>query len=178
MKSFKKFVNEIVSKWRNIDKEGLGYVSNREIGDSAENYIIKKVEKLSPNYIAMKSIGSQTPSDIFCVARRNGYWHIMLIQVKCSRKKKNIYKLNNSEINLFSDFAKFVKKHLRESEYMKQYKDKSIVISIGYAGVHRNEFSKSKHRNQLVETALFKSFKNRMNNIVEWENKIKLAHKL
>ncbi len=91
MKNFEYFVDDIVAKWRSekgiiLEKGGLsGAVSNRKAGDSAENYILRKVNGLPQNYLGKKSLGSQSPSDIFAVANRGRFWHIMLIQVKSSK---------------------------------------------------------------------------------------------
>lgn len=163
MKNFELFVGEIVTNWRTekktiIENAGLGKPSNRVIGDLAEDYILRKVNSLKPNYQGIKSIGSQTPSDIFCVARRNGYWHIMLIQVKSSTSKNGIYKLNENDKKVFDEFAKFIKSQIGNSDYMVNYKNSPLIISNGYAGVFRNENGKIvKH--SLVETKAYKIFK-------------------
>lgn len=101
----------------------------------AEKYIVSKIDKLSPKYLSYISKGSQTPSDIFSVARRNGYWHIMLTQVKSSSNRDAIYELNETEIKQFGVFAKFLKDEISASVFLEQYKTKPIVISMGYAGV-------------------------------------------
>ncbi len=141
MKNFETFVDHVVSKWRTekktiLESYGLGMPSNREAGDLAEKYVVSKIDKLKPTYTSFISKGSQTPSDIFSVARRNGYWHIMLTQVKSSYSKDTIYELNKTEIEQFLAFANFVKSEIKSSGYLDLYKDKPIIISIGYAGVH------------------------------------------
>jgi hypothetical protein len=113
MKNFEDFVNHIVVKWKTekkilLEKGGqLGMPSNRQVGDLAEKYIISKIDKLSPSYTSCISKGSQTPADVYSVARRHGYWHIMLIQIKSSRDKSLIYKLNSDEIIQLEILAKF-----------------------------------------------------------------------
>ena len=97
MKNFEKFVNHIVTKWRVeskliLEKGGLGVpMPNRKAGDYAEKFIINKIGQLTPAYKSFLASGSQTPADIYSIARRDGYWHIMLIQVKSSKVKDNIY---------------------------------------------------------------------------------------
>jgi len=182
MKNFELFVNDIVSQWRSekkilMESAGLSGSSNRENGDLAENYVLRKVEKLKPKYNGMKSTGSQTPSDIFAVARRNGYFHIMLIQVKSSTNKSGIYKLNENDKKVFDELAKFVKKQIGISEHLKNYRKSAILISTGYAGVYRNE-KPVKHN--LIESKGFKIFKRNTTNLdMEKINKIiALTHKL
>lgn len=144
MKNFEKFVKHIVTKWRVekktiLERYGLGMPSNREIGDLAEKFIVSKINKLSPKYSSFISNGSQTPSDIYSVGRRNGYWHIMLTQVKCSSSKNAIYELSKIEIEQFSALAKFIKEEIVSCGLLDSYKMKSVIISTGYAGVHTTE---------------------------------------
>lgn len=163
MKNFKTFVDHIISKWR-VEKKtilesyGLGAPSNREVGDMAEKYIISKIDKLVPTYMSCMSKGSQTPSDIYSVARRNGYWHIMLTQVKSSSSKDAIYELNNNDIEEFSALAKFIKAEIRLSGLLDLYKTKPIIISIGCAGVH-SSFVNGKTRHRTIKVKLYKLFK-------------------
>lgn len=90
MKDFEVFTTYVVKKWRGdkvalLASTGLNGLSNREYGDLAEIFVQKK---LNPNYKAFITTGSQSPADIIAVARRNGYWHIMLVRVKSSNDKK------------------------------------------------------------------------------------------
>ncbi len=184
MKNFELFVDEIVNKWRSekktiLESAGLGRPSNRENGDLAEDYILRRVSNLKPKYQGIKSKGSQTPSDIFCVARRNGYWHIMLIQIKSSTDKDGIYKLNENDKKTFDEFAKFIKTQIGISENMANYRKSPVIISNGYAGVYRNENEKAlKH--SLVETKAFKIFKRNTTDldIDDVKKKVTIAHKL
>lgn len=163
MKNFETFVNHIVSKWR-VEKKtvlesyGLGMPSNREVGDMVEKHIKSKIDKLSPTYTSYISKGSQTPSDIYSVARRNGYWHIMLTQVKSSTSKDAIYELNKTEIEVFSVLAKFIKSEIRLSGLLDFYKTKPIIISIGYAGVHSSEVN-GKRFHRTIKVKPYKLFK-------------------
>ncbi|MFC4510194.1 hypothetical protein ACFO28_07750 [Flavobacterium buctense] len=163
MKNFKTFVDHIVTKWR-VEKKtilesyGLGVPSNREVGDMAEKYILSKIDKLVPTYISCMSKGSQTPSDIYSVARRNGYWHIMLTQVKSSSSKNAIYELNKNDIEEFSALAKFIKAEIRLSGLLDLYKTKPIIISIGYAGVHSSVVN-GKTRHRTIKVKPYKLFK-------------------
>ena len=185
MKNFEGFVNHIVTKWRAenkiiSEKAGLGMsIPNRTAGDFAEKYIFNKVDKLIPNYKPCLAKGSQTPSDIYSVARRDGYWHIMLIQVKSSTVKNNIYELNKSDIELFSRLASFMIKEIKKSEILADYKDKPIIITTGYAGVLSIEFD-NKIQHRLSKIKVFKILK--MNatklNLVDIKGKLIITHKL
>ncbi|WP_298507487.1 hypothetical protein [uncultured Kordia sp.] len=182
MKNFELFVDETVTKWRLkkkyiLENQGLAGVSNRESGDSAENYILRKIGGLPQNYIGKKSKGSQSPADIFAVARRGRFWHIMLIQVKSSENKNNIYTLNEEDKKVLNEFAKFFKKELRASKTMSNYKNSAVIISAGYAGVF-NDLKNRKHF--LKDTKHFKSFKKNMPDInsIKLNLKIALAHSL
>ncbi len=182
MKNFNAFVDEIVAQWRSeknaiLESQGLKGISNRKVGDSAEDYILKKISSITPNYTAVKSKGSQTPSDIFAVANRGKYWHIMLIQVKSSQNVNDIYKLNSSEKKVFNEFAKFLKQQINGSSVLKDYCKKSIIISTGYAGVY---IDRKIERHTLKKTEYFNSFRKNMGGIkqISVELKLNLAHKL
>lgn len=163
MKNFDEFVKHIVAKWR-IEKKtvyesfGLGMPANRTIGDAAEQYIARKISNLKPLYATFFPNGSQTPSDLYSVARRNGYWHIMLTQVKCSTDKAAIYELNNTEIEQFTAFAKFLKSEILTSTLLQSYKEKPIIISIGYTGVYSNQRI-NPARHQLTITKSYRMFR-------------------
>jgi hypothetical protein len=159
MKNFDKFVQHIVNKWRQekkliLENVGLGGLSNREYGDLAEDFILKRITKLTPKYDAVKSNGSQSPADILACARRNGYWHFMLIQVKSSNDKDNIEKLDADQKKVFDEFCKFLKREISISGHLDDYKEKPIIISNGYAAVLRTTTG---HR--LIEGKAFKIFK-------------------
>ena len=164
MKNFEAFVNHIVAKWRTekeiLLEEGgqLAAPSNREVGDMAEKYVVSKIDNLATNYTSYIAAGSQTPSDIYSVGRRNGYWHIMLLQVKCSKDKKKIHKLDDNEIKGLEILAKFVKSEIETSDILKDYKKKAIIISIGYAGVHSNQ-TLNPIRHYLDDTEFYKLFR-------------------
>ena len=185
MKNFESFVNHIVTKWRTekkiiLEKGGLGVpVPNRIAGDLAELYILNKVAKLTPSYKSYFAKGSQTPSDIYSIARRGGYWHIMLIQVKSSTVKNNIYELNKSDIELFSSLASFMIKEIKKSDILEDYKDKPIIITTGYAGVLSIEFD-NKVQHRLSKIKVFKIFKMNASNldIPNIKEKIIISHKL
>lgn len=177
MKNFNLFVGDVVTLWRSekkdiIESAGLKGVSNRQVGDSAEDYILRRVSKISPSYKAVKSKGSQSPSDIFAVANRGRFWHIMLIQVKSSQDSNNIYKLSDSEKKVFSEFAKFVKKQIGASSRLSQYNNSRIIISTGYAGVFVN---KENRRHALIEAKHFSSFKRNMSGIPNLPIRLKIA---
>lgn len=159
MENFEEFVGYVVKKWRKekkgiLEHANLGWLSNREYGDLAEDYILRQTKKLIPKYSAFKSTGSQSPADIFAYSRRNGYWHIMLIQVKSSGSKTQIEKLNQTDKKVFIAFAKFIKKEIDSLGLLDSYKTKSVFISTGYAAVLR-----TKTGNRLVEAKGFNVLK-------------------
>jgi hypothetical protein len=140
MKNFEKFVNHIANEWRKKNKTilesgGLTGISNKEAGIKSEMYLLKKINKILPRYIAIQSKGSFTPADIYAVGFRKNYWHIMLIQVKSAKKGYSIHKLNQSEVNELKELARLINKELKTSELIKDYQKKAIVITIGYAGI-------------------------------------------
>lgn len=180
MINFENFVIHVVNKWRTekkiiLERGGLAGISNREYGDLAENYILKRIGNLVPNYKAQKSAGSQSPADILSVGRRNGYWHIMLVQVKSSSTKDSIAKLDDLDKKVFDEFAKFLKSEIIKSGLLDQYKDKPIIISTGYAAVLR---TKTAHR--LVESKAFKLFTLNSSNLnaTDVREKVRTAHNL
>ncbi len=184
MKNFKEFTDFLVDEWRKnkgiiLESAGLQGLSNREYGDKAEAYILRKIKTLTPKYEAYLSKGSQTPADILSVARRGSYWHIMLVQVKSSTDKNTIYKLNEEDIKVFDEFAKFVKSSLNKFEPMKIYKDKSVIISTGYSAVQRIE-TDNKIIHKLVNSNAFKVFKKNASELNEIKVKetVVLTHKL
>jgi hypothetical protein len=185
MKKFDELVKHIVTKWRQeskiiLERGGLGVpMPNRTAGDFAENFILNKIGKLEPNYHAFFANGSQTPSDIYSVARRDGYWHIMLIQVKSSKVKHNIYELTDTEIKQFSELAKFIKTEISNCDILEDYKKKPIIITTGYAGVLSIETNKTmQHR--LLKTKAFKLFKMNASKLdfTSIKDKLITSHKL
>ncbi|MCZ8090945.1 MAG: hypothetical protein O9282_10200 [Flavobacterium sp.] len=164
MKNFEEFVNHIVTKWKAeskliLEKGGLGVpMPNRTAGDFAEKFIINKIGQLTPKYKSFLASGSQTPADIYSMARRDGYWHIMLIQVKSSKVKDNIYELSATEIKQFSELAKLIKSEITNCDILKDYKKKPIIITTGYAGVFSIETNRTlQHR--LTKAKTYKLFK-------------------
>ncbi|BDX38890.1 hypothetical protein CYCD_22450 [Tenuifilaceae bacterium CYCD] len=184
MKNFEIFVVHIVKKWKThkkiiLESAGLGELSNREYGDLAEEYVYRKIEKLEPKYYPFQSNGSQSPADIFAVGRRNGYWHIMLIQVKSSDNIETIYRLNSKDLKAFDEFAKFVKSEIKNSGILDEYKIKPIAISTGYAAVLRNK-TKLRVSHTLVQGKGFKIFNMNMSSldIESIKKTISQTHKL
>ena len=185
MKKFDEFVIHIVKKWREektiiLERGGLGKpIANRKAGDFAEEFVLNKIEKLTPSYSAYFPKGSQTPADIYSVARRDGYWHIMLIQVKSSKIKNNIYELREIEIKQFSELAKFIKTEIANSEMLEDYKKKPILITTGYAGVFSIETNKT-FQHRLIKTKSYNLFKVNSSklNLVDIKPKLVISHEL
>lgn len=183
MKNFDLFVDDVVTKWRSekkviLERGGLaGVVGNRHAGDSAEEYILRRIKGMPQNYLGRKSKGSQSPADIFAVANRGRFWHIMLIQVKSSEQQNNIYRLNEAEKKVLNEFAKFFKKELGSSKTMGNYKNSAVVISTGYAGVFNDQ---KNNRHLLKETKFFNSYKRNMSGLTKLNivMKVAIAHSL
>jgi len=159
MKNFEEFVSHIVINWRKekktiLESAGLGEISNREQGDKSEEYVKKKIERLTPRYKAFLTNGSQTPADIFSFSRRYGYWHIMLIQVKSSRNKDDIYRLTDNDKKVFTQFSNFVKREIPKFDLFHEYSEKPIVISRGYISVFSNETSNGIRHNVIDSNLL------------------------
>lgn len=166
MKNFELFTNHIVHLNGDLPKgmnAGLsGPLPNRVAGDKAEQYIVRKLNKL--NYEAYITPGSKSPADIFAAKRRQGYWHIMLIQVKSSRNVSTIKKLNKTKVQELKDLGKFVKEQLKKVEMMNDYANKPILVSTGYAAVHSLE-SKSGLRNLIKETEFYSAIRSNFSRV-------------
>lgn len=145
----------------------------------AEKYVVSKIDKLVPNYTSFISKGSQTPADLYSVGRRNGYWHIMLLQIKCSRDRNSIYKLNQDEIEQLEILGKFVKSEIEKSSFTEEYRDKSIIISLGYAGVFSNQ-STSPIRHYLISAQCYKMLRMNSGNLdlIKTKEAVNKAHEL
>lgn len=160
MENFKKFVDTVVSKWRNekpsiIAQLGLALPSNRIMGDWAEKEVVRRIQTLKPKYEVFLSKGSQTPADVYAVFKRQSFYHIMLLQVKSSATFENIIKLNDSDLKLYYELGKMVKK-----EFKKQYpelKEKPLLISMGYIAVF-NEVKKGKVIPMIFRSYVYKNY--------------------
>ena len=181
MKNFESFTNYIVYLNGDLPKgmnAGLyGSLPNRVAGDKAEQYIVRKLNTL--NYEAYITPGSKSPADIFAVKRRQGYWHIMLIQVKSSKKVSTIKKLNEAKIEELNDLGKFVKAQLKKVEMMNDYSSKPVLVSTGYAAVYSLE-SKNGLRNLIKNTEFYSAFRSNFTNLdfAKAKEKAKAAHSL
>jgi hypothetical protein len=178
MKGFDSFVDDVVAKWRTekkiiLERGGLaGAANNRYSGDAAEEYILRRIKGIPQNYLGKKSKGSQSPADIFAVANRGRYWHIMLIQVKSSEQQDSIYMLNDAEKKVLNEFAKLLKSELGSSKTMSNYKNSAVIITTGYAGVFNDQ---KNNRHLLKHTKYFSSFKRNMSGVVDLKLKLKIA---
>lgn len=161
-----------------FERGGLaGAASNRYSGDAAEEYILRRIIGMPQSCLGKKSKGSQSPADIFAVANRGRYWHIMLVQVKSSERQESIYVLNDAEKKVLNEFAKLFKKELGLSKTMSNYKNSAVIITAGYAGVFND---KKNNRHLLKDTKFFSSYKRNMSGVVDLKLnfKIALAHSL
>lgn len=157
MELFENFVQQIVYDWPERQKITLakgGEISARHIGDKAENYILYRVKKSIKSYYPVKTKGSRTPADIYAIYDYKDFFHIMLIQVKCSTKGEDkIKKLNREEEEELFELAKFVYAKYLQSDFSKSNNNKSSIITTGYAGVY---FKKVRH--SLYDTHFIHSY--------------------
>jgi hypothetical protein len=167
MENFKKFVDTVVSKWRNekpsiIAQLGLALPGNRIMGDWAEKGVVRRIQTLKPIYKVFLSKGSQTPADVYAVCKRQSFYHIMLLQVKSSATFENVIILNEADLKLYYELGKMVKK-----EFKKQYpelKEKPLLISMGYIAVF-NEVKKGKVIPMIFRSYVYKNYISNFGNV-------------
>jgi hypothetical protein len=167
MENFKKFVDTVVSKWRNekpsiIAQLGLALPGNRIMGDWAEKGVVRRIQTLKPKYEVFLSKGSQTPADVYAVCKRQSFYHIMLLQVKSSATFEDVICLNDTDLKVYYELGKMVKK-----EFKKQYpelKEKPLLISMGYIAVF-NEVKKGKVIPVIFRSYVYKNFVSNFGNI-------------
>ena len=160
MENFKKFVDTVVSKWRNekpsiIAQLGLALPGNRIMGDWAEKGVVRRIQTLKPKYEVFLSKGSQTPADVYAICKRQSFYHIMLIQVKSSTTFEDVICLNDTDLKVYYELGKMVKK-----EFKKQYpelKEKPLLISMGYIAV-LNKVEKEKIIPQIFRSYIYRSY--------------------
>ena len=153
MEGFEDFINTIVDKWRKdkfsvYEKKGLGVPANRIMGDWAEKNVFLKIEKLKPKYIVILSKGSQTPSDIFSICHRKGFYHLMLNQVKSTTSPGKYFELSDDDLKRYGEFGKWFRKEANKFELLK---GKPFVVTLGYVLVYNRE------RNNRIESAIMKT---------------------
>ena len=181
MKNFESFTNYIVHLNGDLPKgmnAGLsGSLPNRVAGDKAEQYVVRKLNGL--NYEAYITPGSKSPADIFAVKRRQGYWHIMLIQVKSSVKVSTIKKLNKTKVEELNNLGKLVKAQIKKIELMKSYASKPTLVTTGYVAIHSLE-SKIGHRNLVKNTEFYSAFRSNFSQVdfAKAKEKAEIAHSL
>lgn len=151
MSNFKEFINTIVDKWRVekfavYEKQGLGLPSNRTMGDWAEKNVVLRIEKIKPIYEVVLSKGSQTPSDIFSICKRKGFYHLMLNQVKSTTNPGKEFELSDDDFKKYREFAKWFRKQVSKFEPLK---GKPFVITLGYVLVYNQE-----NKNEIVSGVL------------------------
>lgn len=167
MKDFKEFVDTVVSNWRNkksaiIAQLGLALPANRIMGDWAEKEVVKRIKTLKPEYKVYLSKGSQSPADVYAICKRQSFYHIMLIQVKSSSTFEDVICLNNTDLKMYYELGKMVKK-----EFKKQYpelKEKPLLISMGYIAVF-NEVKKGKVIPMVFRSYVYKNYVSNFGNV-------------
>lgn len=158
MKNFENFVNTIVDKWRKdkfpiYEKVGLGMPANRVMGDWAEKNVVEKIKKIKPIYEVVLSKGSQTPSDIFSLSKRRGFYHLMLNQIKSTSNPGKYFNLSDDELKKYREFAKWLRK---EADKMEMLKGKPFVITLGYVLVYNQE-RKNKVISSVMLSTIYKN---------------------
>ena len=167
MENFKIFVNTTVSNWQTekptlLAQLGLALPANRVIGDWAEQEVVKRIKTLKPQYEVCLSKGSQSPADVYAICKRQSFYHIMLIQVKSSTTFEDVICLNDTDLKLYYELGKMVKK-----EFKKQYpelKEKPLLISMGYIAV-LNKVEKEKIVPVIFRSYIYKRYVSNFGNV-------------
>ena len=176
MKQFEDFINSIVNKWRKdkfsiYEKKGLGMPTNRTMGDWAEKNVVLKIQKLKPQYETVLSKGSQTPSDIFSICKRKGFYHLMLNQVKSTASPGNEFELQDDDLKKYREFGKWFRKEANKFELLK---GKPFMITLGYILVFNSE-KKNKIESVILRSTIYKNAYFLNANDLEKTNAIKLV---
>ncbi len=166
MEIFKDFVDVTVDKWRKdkfvvYERKGLGLPTNRVLGDWAEKNVVLKIQNIKPSYEVVLSKGSQTPSDIFSVSKRKGFYHIMLNQVKSTISPGKEFYLDEDDLKRYREFAKWFRK---KANTFAPLKGQPLLITMGYVLVFNSEKKTKIESNVLLSTiyknAYFANWKN------------------
>lgn len=158
MKDFKSFIDATVDKWRKdkfvvYERKGLGLPANRVLGDWAEKNIVLKIQNIKPFYEVVLSKGSQTPSDIFSVSKRKGFYHLMLNQVKSTTSPGKEFHMSDDDIKRYREFAKWFRKEANKYELLK---GKPFMITLGYILVFNRE-NKNKIESTIMRSTIYKN---------------------
>jgi hypothetical protein len=163
-KNFQDFVDSTVNSWPKVKKKilnenglaGIPDISNREQGDQAERYIKDKLKSKYSSASVGITPGSKSPADIFSLRYVKNldtpFYHLMLIQVKSSKKKETIYQLNENEIKVFERFSGFAFDSLLNYGLHDNIDDSNLIVSFGIAGVWA---SKAGSRLQTDKTSMY-----------------------
>lgn len=105
------------------------------IGKSGEEFIIEKLS--AKGYIAVKTKGSRSDSDIFALKKINEkQYHLMLVQVKATKKADEPTILSENEIENLKKFNWFVVYRWLNSKLVSdELKQCKVIVSCGYTGV-------------------------------------------
>ena len=141
MENFKEFVDSIVDKWRKekfkiYENKGLSMPANRIMGDWAEKNIVERILKIKPHYDVVLSKGSQTPSDVFSISKRKGFYHLMLNQVKSTTSPGKYFYLQDEDLKRYREFGKWFRK---EANKLNLLKGKPLIVTLGYVIVYNKE---------------------------------------
>jgi len=145
MEWFDEFVKETVREWAQKDKDEVlklheflelmvaeGFTTV-ELGKEGEHFVRKTL--INKKYQAVLSAASRTPSDVWAITNMGEYHHIMLVQVKTTEGDRPA-SLNQENVDELKALASFVVNRLKKSSKVpKEFSIKSLVLSIGYAGI-------------------------------------------
>jgi len=140
--TLKSFVSEIITDWKEYAKvakykpERLAGPESPIIGLGGENYVLKKLKSIYPDYEFVKTDLSKSPADIIGMKKTKSYFHFALFQVKTSMNKKSLTS-NIVEKQTLPILAELIKNRFKISEETNKNRTSSLFITIGYVGVHK-----------------------------------------
>ncbi len=184
MKNFELFIRECTHMWHSenttsLNIEQLKKQRESEFDGLAEYYIIRRVANLKPSYTGIKSKDVYPQSYVFCISLRQGYWHIMLLQVKKSINKCNKELITTKEMSDLHNFAKFIKYRIRFSEYLENYRNNAMIISSGAVKIESVKIGQLIHH-KITNTKMFKIYKKsgKELNMIDVKRQVRKMHKL
>ncbi|MPT34732.1 MAG: hypothetical protein E2604_06515 [Flavobacterium sp.] len=138
----KSFVSEVVYDWKEYTKSkknnagGLAGPESPVIGSKGEDYVLKKLKSIYPDYEFVKTDLSKSPADIIGLKKTKSYLHFALFQVKTSTNKKTLTS-NIPEKQTLPILAELIKNRFKVSEQTNKIRTNSLFITIGYIGVSK-----------------------------------------
>jgi len=126
------FVDEVCERWHEKNKVS-GVTTQKEAKDENEQYVMKLLsEKQGFNTVLL--MHNDVPISTFGIKWCGYFWHLIMIQAK-TPIKKSIQTHNTNDYEKIREFGRFVKEEYLSSDLYKDYIDKPIVFSVGFAYV-------------------------------------------